>query len=350
MMNEENKSDVEVFHDVEVEPTKSQLPTKLTHKSIAEMKNLDEFKKQLVKEIMKKGEHGTGADYGSTPGIKMMIFKEGIQTIKEAFNLTVGVPKLHREIIPLKLSDGTIVNHIGITAMIPIHSLETGAMVGSGLGHCATIEDKYRYRGEERKCPECNGAFIIKGKSEYGGGWLCYKKKGGCGAKFNDEDTRITEQPIGRIENTNPHNVLNTVIGMSVKRGRSPGVLDTTGMDKYFRLPEDDEDEGPIHEGSAEYDEKKKTENKYTQKKAPEKKEVEAPSKDALESLETDLLDYFGSGELADAWLFSTTNQERDGVKYKGIKNFSDIKSIGLYKMIRAEFNKIRKAGEFELK
>jgi hypothetical protein len=34
-------------------------------------------------------------------------------------------------------------------------------------------------------CPECGvvGA-IIKGKEQYGGGWLCYAKKGGCGAKW----------------------------------------------------------------------------------------------------------------------------------------------------------------------
>jgi hypothetical protein len=37
----------------------------------------------------------------------------------------------------------------------------------------------------EPPCPSCGvvGA-IIKGKPEYGGGWLCFGKKGGCGAKF----------------------------------------------------------------------------------------------------------------------------------------------------------------------
>lgn len=36
-------------------------------------------------------------------------------------------------------------------------------------------------------CPECGKDTIIKGKEEYGGGWLCYKAKGGCGAKFDKE-------------------------------------------------------------------------------------------------------------------------------------------------------------------
>jgi len=36
------------------------------------------------------------------------------------------------------------------------------------------------------KCPTCHKEnTIIKGKPEYGGGWLCYSKKGGCGAKFD---------------------------------------------------------------------------------------------------------------------------------------------------------------------
>src|SRR5215469_7283578 len=45
----------------------------------------------------------------------------------------------------------------------------------------------------EPACPSCGvvGA-IIKGKAEYGGGWLCFGKKGGCGAKF-DKDPRETQ-------------------------------------------------------------------------------------------------------------------------------------------------------------
>jgi len=38
------------------------------------------------------------------------------------------------------------------------------------------------------ECPDCGktGA-VIKGKEEYGGGWLCFKKKGGCGASWGAE-------------------------------------------------------------------------------------------------------------------------------------------------------------------
>lgn len=41
-------------------------------------------------------------------------------------------------------------------------------------------------------CPECKESkAVIRGKAEYGGGWLCFKKKGGCGAKWQTEG--ITE-------------------------------------------------------------------------------------------------------------------------------------------------------------
>ena len=42
---------------------------------------------------------------------------------------------------------------------------------------------------------------MIKGKEEFGGGWLCWRKKNGCGAKFPDGDQRIEGQEVGEIEN-----------------------------------------------------------------------------------------------------------------------------------------------------
>src|SRR5688500_10024624 len=41
----------------------------------------------------------------------------------------------------------------------------------------------------EQACPSCgNTGAVIKGKAEYGGGWLCFLKKGGCGAKWGGEE------------------------------------------------------------------------------------------------------------------------------------------------------------------
>jgi hypothetical protein len=38
------------------------------------------------------------------------------------------------------------------------------------------------------ECPKCKTArAVIEGRDEYGGGWVCFKKKGGCGAKWHDD-------------------------------------------------------------------------------------------------------------------------------------------------------------------
>ena len=41
-------------------------------------------------------------------------------------------------------------------------------------------------RADVKTCPACGKAAIIKGKAEFGGGWVCFKKKGGCGWKGLD--------------------------------------------------------------------------------------------------------------------------------------------------------------------
>lgn len=51
------------------------------------------------------------------------------------------------------------------------------------------VSDDTKEKLAKLACPKCGvvGA-IIKGKAEYGGGWLCFKKKKGCGAKLTKED------------------------------------------------------------------------------------------------------------------------------------------------------------------
>ena len=45
-------------------------------------------------------------------------------------------------------------------------------------------------------CPQCGQPAIIKGKEEYGGGWLCWKKEGGCGAKFDHDPSDVSEHHL----------------------------------------------------------------------------------------------------------------------------------------------------------
>lgn len=109
-----------------------------------------------------------------------------------------------------------------------------GVIVGEGDGSCNSHESKYRWRKGERVCPNCGQPAIIKGRAEYGGGWLCYTKKGGCGAKFAAGDPAIEGQEVGRIPNPDVADVVNTVQKMAQKRALVAAVLVTTGASEFY--------------------------------------------------------------------------------------------------------------------
>ena len=109
-------------------------------------------------------------------------------------------------------------------------SLRTGAVVSQGIGECNSYESKYRYREGRRVCPDCGQEAILKGKAEYGGGWLCWRKRDGCGGTWQDGDQKIEGQKVGRVINEDPADQINTLVKMAKKRalvdagpvGRSP--------------------------------------------------------------------------------------------------------------------------------
>ncbi len=111
--------------------------------------------------------------------------------------------------------------------------------VGEGIGSCNSWESKYRYRNAERVCPDCNQPAIIKGKAEYGGGWKCWERKGGCGAKFTDDDPRIKEQETGKVPNPDIADVINTCQKQGEKRAYVEATLSATGASAFFSQDED---------------------------------------------------------------------------------------------------------------
>jgi hypothetical protein len=82
-------------------------------------------------------------------------------------------------------------------------------------------------------CPTCGKDAIIKGKAEYGGGWLCYKQKGGCGAKFTVDPSEISHQPAGasaRPQETQP---------ATARPAESQGAIQSQGRPSK-RIPPDE--------------------------------------------------------------------------------------------------------------
>ena len=113
-------------------------------------------------------------------------------------------------------------------------SIRTGVTLSQGLGECNSMEAKYRWREAKRTCPVCSQETIIKGKSEYGGGWLCFAKLGGCGEKFPDDDDAITAQQIGKIPNDDIYSQVNTILKMAKKRALVDAALSAGRLSDLF--------------------------------------------------------------------------------------------------------------------
>ncbi len=115
-----------------------------------------------------------------------------------------------------------------------LRSVSQCIVVSEGLGECNSMEAKYRWRETKRKCPACGAEAIIKGKDEFGGGWLCYKKQGGCGSKWPDGAQVIEEQKVGKVENDDIFSLVNTILKMAKKRALVDAALSAGRLSNVF--------------------------------------------------------------------------------------------------------------------
>ena len=174
-----------------------------------------------VKKIMVPDVH-----YGTFANItKPSLFQPGAELLASSFNL---VPKYNIEKIDLPNGHREYMVHCTLIKH------DTGGYFGDGYGSCSTMESKYRYRYAKLTCPACSAEAIIKGKAEFGGGWICYAKKGGCGQKYHDEAAAITSQKLGLVDNPDVADVYHTVLMMAQKRAYVKAVRTATGASVFF--------------------------------------------------------------------------------------------------------------------
>ena len=178
---------------------------------------------QFVKEYLVEGE-----DFGTIPSTpKPTLYKPGADKLCELYGLADEYEVTQRtEAFDKGLFDYEV-------KCILVRKPEM-TLVSSGLGSCNSYETKYRWRDSKRQCPACGKDAMIKGKEEYGGGWLCFAKKGGCGAKFGDNDTAITGQVVGRTQNEDVADIKNTILKMALKRAKISAVLSATRSSGVF--------------------------------------------------------------------------------------------------------------------
>jgi predicted RNA-binding Zn-ribbon protein involved in translation (DUF1610 family) len=175
-----------------------------------------------------------GTDYGAIPGTgsKPTLLKPGAERLCTVFGMS---PEVYEE-KTIEDWDGSGEGHGEplFYYRYKCRLTKNGVLLGEGIGSCNSRESKYRYRAAERKCPKCGSAAIIRGKEEYGGGWVCFARKGGCGAKFKMGDSAIEGQSAGRVINPDVADVVNTIQKMAHKRALVAAVLIATNASEFY--------------------------------------------------------------------------------------------------------------------
>jgi hypothetical protein len=179
--------------------------------------------RQVVRQELREG-----SDYGVIPGTQRpTLLKPGAEKIAKLM-LLADTYEIVTEVVdwdrPL----------FAYTIRCRLASMETGTLYSEGLGECNSRETKYRYRKVNRVCPECGNDSIIKGKAQFGGGWLCWNKRGGCGAKWKDGAAVIEQQEEGRVENEDVADQKNTILKMAKKRALVDAALSAGRLSDIF--------------------------------------------------------------------------------------------------------------------
>ena len=172
--------------------------------SIEEVRHQVNKIQQLMKSVMREGEH-----YGTIPGTnKPSLYKAGAEKLGFTFRLMPDFKVARRD-----LPEG----HREYDIVCTLKHMQSGKIMGQGVGNCSTLESKYRYRYSEENT----------GKPVPGGYWTIKKKDskkaqamiGGWGFKARKVDDKWMIFRSGdRIENPDIADCYNTVMKIAKKR------------------------------------------------------------------------------------------------------------------------------------
>lgn len=224
--------------------------------------------KRYVDEFMVVGE-----DYGVIPGTSKKdkdgkeqgrrgLLKPGAEKLMDLFRC-----RPEYEVMAKEVSHETGLYYYEIKCRAV--SRETDTVLNEGVGSASSYESKYRYRNAGRVCPHCGKDAIIKGKAEYGGGWVCFNKKGGCGAKWDDGAAEIEGQEVGKVQNPDLADVANTVLKMAKKRAQVDCAIALARVSDMFTQDIEDFAEGGDAEGSPRHSPKPQPHKQATQPARP---------------------------------------------------------------------------------
>jgi hypothetical protein len=199
------------------------MPAMTIESAVERYQQVTEFVSRVLREDV---------DYGVIPGTeKRTLLKPGAEKLTTFFGLSTRFQLLER------IEDWTGAGHGGEPFFYYLYRCQLyrgDVLIAESDASCNSRETKYRWREAKRACPACGVAAIIKGREEYGGGWVCHRKQGGCGAKYTDGDESIEGQQTGRVFNPDICDQVNTIQKMAQKRSLVGAVLIAVNASEFF--------------------------------------------------------------------------------------------------------------------
>ena len=163
---------------------------------------------EVMRHVMQDGQH-----YGKIPGAgdKPTLLKAGAEKLIMTFRLAPET-----EVEPLFLEGG-----IGYRVKVKLLTFD-GRFVGSGVGECSSLEEKYKWRGAV--CDEEFDETPVDQRR------IKYSKK------YDNKVSKIKQV------RTNPHDQANTILKMAKKRALVDATLTTLGASDIFTQDIEDMD------------------------------------------------------------------------------------------------------------
>lgn len=180
----------------------------------------------VMRSVMRDGEH-----YGKIPGCgdKPSLLKPGAEKLMFTFRL-VADPEVEVH----ELYHPSVQGHREYRVKVKIYS-NGGVYMGGGIGSCATMESKYRYRGGERiptnqKVPTNYWNLKKEGRLDEAKGLI-----GGDGYGVAKIDEKWVVCELGeKMEHDNPADFYNTCEKMAKKRALVDATLTVTAASDIF--------------------------------------------------------------------------------------------------------------------
>jgi hypothetical protein len=179
-----------------------------------QLRELEQFKRDIMVQDV---------DYGTIPGTpKPTLLKPGAEKLSLAFGLAPTFHSVNR------VEDWER-GFFHYEERCDLVSKRTGEIVACASGSANSKEPRYRWRDAKPSCLNC-GKDLRRSRNRDGDqgepGWYCWTRMGGCGATY--PAAQITG-PIGRVENPEPYELVNTILKMAQKRALVAATLIATG-------------------------------------------------------------------------------------------------------------------------